>query len=221
MMKPIAVMKPRAIIRPIAGPVPTRRAVFAAATLAALHLAAPYPAAAAVDAGMFISNLLRDLAGVVNGSGQPRDKHVALAKIVDDTVDATGVARFCLGRFWRVATPAQQRDYLEVFHGILVNSVSGRIGQYQGVSFTIGQTAPHDGDFLVTSMLTRPNNAANKVDWLVSVASGSPKIIDLIAEGVSLRLTERSDYVSFLTRNGDNVQALIEALRQRLNSLQG
>jgi phospholipid transport system substrate-binding protein len=53
------------------------------------------------------------------------------------------------------------------------------------------------------------------VDWLVSTESGSPKITDLIAEGTSLRLTQRSDYSAFLARNNNSVQALIDALKQQ------
>ena len=63
--------------------------------------------------------------------------------------------------------------------------------------------------------MNRPGNAPAKVDWLVSADSGSPKIIDVIAEGTSLRLTQRSDYSAYLARNNNNVQALIEALRQQ------
>ena len=60
--------------------------------------------------------------------------------------------------------------------------------------------------------MTRPNNAPNKVDWVVTSSGGAPKIIDVVAEGTSLRLTQRSDYAAFLSRNNNNVGALIEAL---------
>ena len=53
------------------------------------------------------------------------------------------------------------------------------------------------------------------MDWLVSVDGGGPKIIDVIAEGTSLRLTQRSDYSSYLAHNNNSVQALIDALRQQ------
>ena len=48
--------------------------------------------------------------------------------------------------------------------------------------------------------------------------SGGPKIIDVIAEGMSMRLTQRSDYASFLTRNNGNVGALILALQRQAAS---
>jgi hypothetical protein len=42
--------------------------------------------------------------------------------------------------------------------------------------------------------------------------SGSFKIVDMLAEGVSMRLTVRSDYDSFITSHDDNIEAL-DALR--------
>jgi phospholipid transport system substrate-binding protein len=63
--------------------------------------------------------------------------------------------------------------------------------------------------------VTRPNSAPNRVDWLVSSESGSPQIIDVIAEGTSLRLTQRNDYASYLSRNNNNIQALIDALKKQ------
>ena len=51
---------------------------------------------------------------------------------------------------------------------------------------------------------------------MVAQAGGTLRIEDVIAEGMSLRLTQRSDYASFLARNGGNVDALLAALRQQV-----
>ena len=82
----------------------------------------------------------------------------------------------------------------------------------------VGKPVPRDADVAVTSVVTRPGNEPSKVDWLVSMASGAPKVIDVIAEGTSLRLTQRSDYSAFLGRNNNNVQALIDAIRAQANN---
>jgi phospholipid transport system substrate-binding protein len=169
----------------------------------------------------FIDKLLRDLTTIVNGSGAIEDKRAALEKVVDGTVDVTAVARFCLGRYWRMASAAQQGEYIDLFRRVLVSNVTGKVGEYQGVTFTVGRSTPRDDEFAVATVVTRPGNAPNKVDWLVSMAGGSPKIVDLIAEGTSLRLTRRSDYAAYLARNNNNVQALIEAMRQQANNPQG
>jgi phospholipid transport system substrate-binding protein len=130
-------------------------------------------------------------------------------------VDVPAVAQFCLGRFWRIATPAQQQDYLALFHDVLVKSITGRLGEYTGVTVAVGRAQPREGAVGVATVVTRPNNPPTQVEWLVSTASGAPRIIDVIAEGTSMRLTQRSDYTSFLASHGDKVQALLDALRQQ------
>jgi phospholipid transport system substrate-binding protein len=135
--------------------------------------------------------------------------------VIDHTVDIEDIARFCLGRFWRIASPAQQKEYVDLFHRVLVVNITGKIGDYQGVTASIGSASEREGNFAVSSIVTRPGNAPAKVDWVVSYSTGSPKIVDVIAEGTSLRITQRQDYASYLSRNGNNVQALIDAMRRQ------
>jgi phospholipid transport system substrate-binding protein len=54
------------------------------------------------------------------------------------------------------------------------------------------------------------------VDWIISKPTSDPKIIDVVAEGTSLRLTQRQDYASYLSRNNNNIEALINAMRQQV-----
>jgi phospholipid transport system substrate-binding protein len=201
----------------------TRRALLASLVVVTAAPIGLRPARAddADAARELIDHLLHDLIGVVDGTGSIQDKRAALEKIVDSTVDVTAVARFCLGRFWPLATDAQRREYTELFHRVLVVSVTGKVGEYKGVSFTIGHGTPHDDEVVIPTVVTRPGNAPNKVEWLVGMASGSPKLIDVIAEGVSLRLTQRADYAAYLARNNNNVQSLIDAIRQQSVDLQG
>ena len=66
-------------------------------------------AQAASRAAAFAKNIGDKLVAVINGPGSPPDKRHMLTQIIDSAVDVDGVARFCLGRFWRQASPQQQR----------------------------------------------------------------------------------------------------------------
>jgi len=200
---------------------PTRRLLVATVAVIAATGVPRAQADAAETASAFIDNLMRDLAEVINTDRPREDKQAALEKLVDANVDIAEVARFCLGRYWRTATPEQQREYMTIFRRVLLGSVTGKIGEYRGVSYTMGRSAARDDSVDVLTILNRPGNAPNKVDWIVSTANGSPKIIDLIAEGVSLRMTQRSDYASYLERNNNSVQALIDALKRQANTPRG
>ena len=70
---------------------------------------------------------------------------------------------------------------------------------------------------MLAPLISRPNQQPNNAQWVVSFQSGRPSIIDVLAEGTSLRLTQRSDYASFLARNGNNIDALINALRRQVS----
>ena len=113
---------------------------------AAVALPRDARAGAAEQAVSFIEALAKELTAVVNGNAPIADKQSALGKIVDRGVDVEEVAKFCLGRFWRTATPQQQKDYTELFHRVLLNNITGKVGEYKGVSIAIGKPIARDSE---------------------------------------------------------------------------
>ena len=192
----------------------TRRLLVAAALASAATPALAEPADAARD---LIVQLGSRLTQVANGADTADARRAALEKLIVTAVDIEAVARFCLGRFWRTATPDEQRDYTQLFRAVMIRNITGKAGEYKGVGMDIGKAAPREEDVAVSSTVTRPGSPASKVDWIVSAASGTPRIIDVIAEGTSLRLTQRSDYAAFMASHGNKVQALIEAMKAQAN----
>jgi len=156
------------------------------------------------------------LVGVINGPGDDAQKRAALAQIIDRTVDVPDVARFTLGRWWHVATPQQRQRYMEEFHQVLVTNIGAKLGQYEGVRFTVNRAVPAQGGVQVDTTVLRPNQPPANVGWVIANPAASPQIVDVIAEGTSLRLTQRSDYGSFLTHNNSNIDALINAMQHQV-----
>jgi phospholipid transport system substrate-binding protein len=165
----------------------------------------------------FVKQFADRLVAVVNGPGSAAEKQQALAPLIDEYVDVAAIARFCLGRFWNSATPAQQAAYTNLFHQVLINNISGHLGEYKGVSYTMTETHAQGGDALVGTIIDRPNAPPANVQWVVRM-TGAPKVLDVVAEGTSLRLTQRQDYTSYLVRHGNSIDALIAALKRQLNS---
>jgi phospholipid transport system substrate-binding protein len=178
--------------------------------------AARAQSATAQRASDFIKGVGDQLVAVVNGPEPDQQKRGRLTQVIDTAVDVDGVARFCLGRFWRTASPEQQQNYTALFHQVLVNNITSKLGEYRGVHFTMGRSQMRDENAVVSSVVERPNNPPTNVDWIVSNPASAPKIIDVIAEGTSLRLTQRQDYASYLSRNNENIDSLINAMRQQV-----
>ncbi len=202
---------------------PTRRHLLLAGCglLASLALPAWLPAHAQgtgltpAQAGRFLQQFGDQLIGVVNAPGSVADKRARVIPIIDAGVDVPTIAQFCLGRFWRTATPAQQAEFQRLFHEVLVTNIIGHLGEYRGVSYAMTGTQDRGGDEYVGTIVHRPGAADANVQWVVSGAGGKPQVVDVVAEGTSLRLTQRSDYASFMSRNGNSVDALIAAMRRQ------
>jgi phospholipid transport system substrate-binding protein len=199
----------------------TRRALLLTTAAAAVLLGAR-PAAWAQGGGgdptAFVITLGNQMAAVVNGPGTLEQKRARLQPLIEQAVDINGIAQFCLGRYWRTATPQQQQRYVQLFHAVLLNNISSKLGEFQGVTFRPTTTTQRDGESFVGTVITRPNQQPNNVQWVVSTASGRPMIIDVVAEGTSLRLTQRSDYASYLARNGNDVNALLTAMERQVGA---
>jgi phospholipid transport system substrate-binding protein len=185
------------------------------AALAAIPFAESRAEAALSWAAAYIRRVGDELAAIVATAGSSESRRQRLRSFLDRVVDIDGVARFCLGRFWYQATLAQQQEYLRLFHGVLTNAVLGRVGDYEHgeVRVVIERPETRDGAVHVSTLVERTGAPPVQVTWAVSPEADNPRILDVIAEGVSLRLTMRADYNAYLTRHGDSVGALIGALR--------
>ncbi len=179
----------------------------------------PFPASAqgANDPTRFIEELGNKLVAIVNSPGSAQQKRAQMQPLIDEAVAIDEIATFVLGVYARTATPAQRQRFTQLFREVLLTTVVTSLGEFRGVTYTLTQTTTRNNEAFVGTLLTRPNQRANNVQWVVSQSSGHPKIVDVIAEGTSLRLTRRADYASFLNSNGRNLDALINALQRQVS----
>ena len=200
-----------------------RRTLLAALPAAAFAPMLARPAMAQVDTGRataFIQAIGQELVAAINGGGAVAQRRERVAAILRRAVDVEGVGRFILGRWWRNASAGEQAEYVRLFEETLIRNLSARFGEYQGVRFSLGRSQQRtEDDALVNTVIERPGNPAYSLDWRVGEVGGQPRIVDVIAEGTSLRLTQRSEYSAVITRNGGRVGALLDAMRNQIAQL--
>lgn len=169
----------------------------------------------------FVNKAGQDLVNAINDPRlnltQRRDK---VASILRTAIDIEGTGRFILGRYVRQASPAELQDYLKLFDEIIIRNLSARFGEYRGVKFSLGRSQQRtEEDALVSTLIERPNSPAFTLDWRVAEINGQPRVVDVIAEGTSLRLTTRSEYAAVIQRNNGRVASLLDAMRGQIAQL--
>ena len=145
-----------------------------------------------------------------------------LHQVLDEGTDLSLLGRLVLGRYWRQANSRQRTEYLHLFRRYMLQTFIQRLRQYAGTElghsgarFQIIASRPvGERDVLVQSRVAPPTSQPLRVDWRLRERPGEPVIIDLIVEGISLLVTQRSEFAAVLERSG--VDGLLAELRARV-----
>jgi phospholipid transport system substrate-binding protein len=181
-----------------------------------LVILVPARPAAAQDPAAVITSLGNKALKVLGPNVDPNLRVARFRDLFQADFDVPGIARFVLGRYWRLAAPTQQQEFIRLFTDYIALVYANRLAEYSGETLRVTGTHPAPGGELVASEIIRTNGQPPaRVDWLLTPANGSYKITDVIFEGVSMAVTQRSEFASFIQRNGGQVQSLITALEQK------
>jgi phospholipid transport system substrate-binding protein len=141
-------------------------------------------------------------------------KEDAFRKLLERSFDMATIGRFALGQYWRQMSPQQQTEYQKLFRDHVVRVYSARFNEYSGQTFeTTGARADNDIDSIVTSQIKQPQGEPVDVDWRVRYKSGKYQIVDVMVEGVSMTMTQRSDFASVIQRGGGDVSVILTQLK--------
>lgn len=131
--------------------------------------------------------------------------------------DIPYIARWVLGRYWNVANDAQRQEYMGLFERMIVDAYAGRFAEYSGETFKITGARPEgEADSTVSTQIVRPSGPPINVDWRVRKNGATYKIIDVAVEGVSMGVTQRSEFASVIQTNGGQFDGLLKVLRAKV-----
>jgi phospholipid transport system substrate-binding protein len=188
----------------------------AALVLFAEAFAPAIPAAAAADPAALISNLGSRALEVLGKDATQAQRVARFRELLREDFDVPGIARFVLGRYWNTATEEQRAEYVKLFEDYIALAYSTRLAEYTGEKFKVTGSRPDADGAIVSSQIIRPTGAPPvKVDWRLTGRNGIYKISDVSVDGISMAVTQRSEFASVIQHNGGQVQGLITMLREK------
>lgn len=135
--------------------------------------------------------------------------------MLEESFDMKTIGRFALGKYWRQATKDQKKEYLCLFENMIVNVYSRRFGEYNGEKFeVISSREQGTSDVIVASHIITGGSEPISIDWRVRKKDDHFVVIDIIVAGVSMALTQRSDFAAVIQRGGGKIDVLLEHLRK-------
>jgi phospholipid transport system substrate-binding protein len=182
-------------------------------------LAAPSTGDAGAQATAFMNELWRHALELLNNKAPIAERQARFRTLFHNDFDSPGIARFVLGRYWRAATPEEQKEFLKLFEDYVVFVYTARLSDFSGEEFKISGSRPDADAVIVSTDVIAPGAPQPlKIDWRLVNDAGAYKINDVIVEGVSMAVTQRSEFASVIQRHGGQVQGLIDLMRQKTAS---
>jgi phospholipid transport system substrate-binding protein len=179
------------------------------------------PSVRAEDAGGYVQRLGEITVALLDREDLAEPvRRAELRRMLVDNIDIAAVSRVVLGRHWRLATDEQKARYGTLYPDFIVTTYSGLFGQYSGEILTVtGSRSIADGDTLVEGDIERSSGPPAKVAFRVRPADGGFKVIDVVVEGISLLVTQRSDFAAVINREGmDGFLDRLEVLTKKANT---
>src|SRR3954453_6553858 len=208
------------------GPQMLQRSLRSPLTIGALFLSVLFCAEAPRDddaqdqgATAFIQNL--GTQGLQALSGPEPQRVARFRQMFDSNFDVPGISRFVLGQYANSLAPEQQQEFTTLFRDYIAHAYSARLAPYAGAPFRVTGAKPYGGETIVSSEVTRSGGQPTRIDWHVMNHGGRYVVNDVNVQGVSMKITQRSEFAAIIQRNGGQPTALLAALRQQIGQSTG
>nr|WP_296430645.1 ABC transporter substrate-binding protein [Roseovarius sp. BRH_c41] len=151
----------------------------------------------------------------VIASGKPLSGMISdFERIFNTYADVNIIARSTLGADANRVSSAQLRAFTEAFRGYIARKYGKRFNEFVGGRIEVNSVKQVKSWHEVKSTAYLRGQSPFEVSFLVSDRSGKDLFFDMIIEGISLRLSERTEIGAMLDRRNGDVNALIADLKQ-------
>ena len=195
------------------------RGLAIAGVIALVALGAPRPAVATElsDPAIFVREFSAQAIGVLadrNLSGARREQ--AFRELLTAGFDVKAISRFVLGRYWRRTTEAEREEFMGLFEDLIVATYSRRFSDYSGQTLEVQAIrVENEKKAAVASRILRQAGAPIQIDWRLRRRGDSWRIVDVVVEGMSMVLSQRSEYAAVIKSDGGKIRGLLAKLRAK------
>jgi phospholipid transport system substrate-binding protein len=197
----------------------TRRSLIILSLLIGSTSLAATSNAIAADANIFMSELWTRAVEVLDKKAPLTERLTRFRQLFQADFDGPGIARFVLGRYWRTASEQEQREYMKLFEDYVIFVYGTRLSHFNGETFKVrGSRTDESGTIVSTDIISPSGEPPIKVDWRLVADRGAFKINDVIIDGISMMVTQRSEFASIIQRHGGQVGGLLALMREKTNT---
>ncbi|MNJ99595.1 putative phospholipid-binding protein MlaC precursor [compost metagenome] len=154
-------------------------------------------------------------------SGNPRRIQQVVDEKILPHVDFQRMTALAAGRYWRDATPDQQKQLTNEFRSLLMYTYSGAISQIrdQKLEYRPLRADPADTEVIVNTQVIQPRGEPIQLSYRLAKAATGWKIYDVNVLGAWLVETYKGSFAAEISKSG--MDGLIKTLAEKNKKLAG
>lgn len=180
---------------------------------ASLLVAGPAFAMTDAAARKLVESIVADINRVIAQGGSLNAMIASFEKIFARYADVPIIAQSVLGPDGRRASSAQMTAYIAAFRGYIARKYGRRFQEFVGGRIEVQSSRQVKTWREVITTAYLKGQSPFEVKFLVSDRSGKDLFFDMVIEGISLRLSEKTEIGAMLDRNRGNIDGLIKDLK--------
>jgi len=147
-----------------------------------------------------------------------RERRVAVRRIADEIFDFNETAKRSLARHWQQRTPAERKEFVDLFANLLERSYISKIELYNGEKIVyLGDNVDGDQATVRTKILSKQGSDI-PVDYRMLRAQGDRWLVyDVVIEGVSLIANYRTQFNKIIQTS--SYQELVRKMKAKQGEL--
>ena len=169
------------------------------------------------DAGAFLKSLSQTasekLGGVELSEAQKEQNFRAMFR---SAFDVPAISRFVLGKYWRRASEVQREDFMAAFEELHMRRFLPLFAKYDEEAIAVLGISAEEAKpdlFRVSSRIDRGEGEPLAVVWRIRDTGESYKVLDIVAEGVSMAISLRHEYGAVAKTHG--LDSLLQQMRDK------
>jgi phospholipid transport system substrate-binding protein len=186
-----------------------------------LTLFAAVPALAVVSPLEQVQSTVQGILGVMKNEelrqpGKEEERRAAIMAYVNQRFDFEEMSKLTLASKWRERTPAEKKQFEELFADLLKNTYIGRIEAYSDEEVRYEKEI-FDGEQKTKSMVYTKvikNNQEIPINYKMLNKQGEWYVYDVLIEGVSLIRNYRTEFDRII--NKEKYDGLIKRMQEKI-----
>lgn len=137
-------------------------------------------------------------------------------ELIQRYTDIRWMAGFVAGRAASNAEKSEKEAFYKLYPQYLVKSYLPKFGQFQNREQIVKKVQKDTKGYLVLTTISNGSSEPIDLRYRIHFVDGKPMIFDMLAEGVSLIVTQRSEFSSYIQRKG--FSAFVNKMRKYVAS---